>query len=345
MANILRTITLTVDPAAAGPLYDVYYSTDCINYTICTDGSSVSLPTVGSTANVTFPDTTACIKLINLSSGCGANFVVETIGITLDYLVVAAGGGGGLGSGGGGGAGGLKSGSITTNFIEPLTISVAGESSAGTNGGNSFISASTLISALGGGFGGYGSTTFVTGSVGGSGGGGSAAVVGTVLGSSGSVGQGNKGGTGVVTGGTSACAGGGGGATTQGQNGTPGIPGKGGDGGAGSQWLDGNYYAGGGGGSYSRSGDNAGLGGIGGGGRGAADAVAATAGSPNTGGGGGGGNASGPYVGRDGGSGVVKLRYLSTYTANISGLTASTVTSGSYKITSFTAGSGTVTFS
>ena len=352
MANILRTITLTSDPGSAGPLYDVYYSTDCINYTICTDGSSVSLPTVGSTANVTFPDTTICIKLINLSSGCGANFVIETLSnIIFDYLVVAGGGGGGTGTGGGGGAGGLKSGSFYP-ASETLNVVVGLGGAIGVNGQTSSISSSFngLISTLGGGFGGYGSTLspYGTGSIGGSGGGGTGGVNETTIsGSLGTIGQGFNGGTGVQTQGTSQCAGGGGGALKSGSSGTPGNTGTAGNGGSGSQWLDGNYYAGGGGGWYSGNGDKAGIGGIGGGGRGAAELEAiAVTGSANTGGGGGGGQLTGTYIAKAGGSGVVKLRYPSAFSASISaGLTASTVTTGSYKITSFTSGSGTVTFS
>jgi hypothetical protein len=47
MPDISKQITLTTKGANAGPLFDVYYSTDCINYTICVDGSGVSLPNVG----------------------------------------------------------------------------------------------------------------------------------------------------------------------------------------------------------------------------------------------------------------------------------------------------------
>jgi hypothetical protein len=77
MPNINKQITLTTKGSNAGPLFDVYYSSDCVNYTICIDGNNVSLPTVGSTAIVTVPDTTICIKLINQSSVCEENYIVS----------------------------------------------------------------------------------------------------------------------------------------------------------------------------------------------------------------------------------------------------------------------------
>ena len=102
------------------------------------------------------------------------------------------------------------------------------------------------------------------------------------------------------------------------------------------------YYAGGGGGAgYSTGGD----GGNGGGGN-AGNAVsnnAGTAGTANTGGGGGGAynNTSGA-----GGSGVVILRYPDDYTITVgAGLTSSTITQGSNKVTIFTAGVDTVSWS
>ncbi len=82
MANINRQITLTGKGADAGPYFDVYYSTDCINYTICVDGTAVYLPLVGSTVIVTVPDNAACLKLVNRSPECNGNNVIESIGTT-----------------------------------------------------------------------------------------------------------------------------------------------------------------------------------------------------------------------------------------------------------------------
>jgi hypothetical protein len=88
------------------------------------------------------------------------------------------------------------------------------------------------------------------------------------------------------------------------------------------------------------------VGGAGGGGAGAS----ATSGAGYTGsaglGGGGGGGAGGPGVGATGGSGVVILKYPVGISGTFSGgLTTSTNTIGLFKITTVTAGTGTVTFS
>lgn len=70
--------------------------------------------------------------------------------------------------------------------------------------------------------------------------------------------------------------------------------------------------------------------------------LSSTAGAANT---GNGGNADGT-TGGNGGSGVVIIRYSNTLTLTVgAGLTSSTTTSGSDKITTFTAGEDTVTFS
>ena len=49
--------------------------------------------------------------------------------------------------------------------------------------------------------------------------------------------------------------------------------------------------------------------------------------------------------GGNGGSGIVVLRYPNTYTISQSGLTLSTATDGSDKVTTITQGTGTVSFS
>jgi hypothetical protein len=110
------------------------------------------------------------------------------------------------------------------------------------------------------------------------------------------------------------------------------------------------YFAGGGGGGGNTTNNGGPAGGTGGGGKGSRtfsdDAVAGTA---NTGGGGGGGasrsDGSG-WDGENGGSGVVILRYPNTKTITVgAGLTSSTITQGTNKVTIFTAGIGTVSFS
>lgn len=77
MPNINKEITLTSKGKNAGPNFDVFYSTDCINYTLCIDGDNVSLPSIGSTTIVTVPDNVTCIKLVNLSAVCGENYVIS----------------------------------------------------------------------------------------------------------------------------------------------------------------------------------------------------------------------------------------------------------------------------
>ena len=94
----------------------------------------------------------------------------------------------------------------------------------------------------------------------------------------------------------------------------------------------------------------AGSGGIGGGGDGklATDNTVGVAGTSNLGGGGGASGAS-AYQGGAGGSGVVILRYTDSYTINFQtgvGFISSTATlsATSEKVTTITAGSGTITF-
>ena len=73
---------------------------------------------------------------------------------------------------------------------------------------------------------------------------------------------------------------------------------------------------------------------------------AATGRAAATGGGGGGNGGGGGGSGGSGGSGIVIIRYSNTYTISVGGgLTSSTATDGSDKVTSFTAGTDTISFS
>ena len=133
---------------------------------------------------------------------------------------------------------------------------------------------------------------------------------------------------------------GGGGAAAVGGNGVTSTGGTGGAGRATSITGTSVTYAGGGGGS----GDTPGSGGTGGGGGGAGGS--ATAGTANRGGGGGGFYYGASGTSQSGGSGIVILRYLTaegTITIG-AGLTGSTATDGSYKVTTITAGTGTVSW-
>jgi hypothetical protein len=89
---------------------------------------------------------------------------------------------------------------------------------------------------------------------------------------------------------------------------------------------------------------NGGSGGAGGGGAGA-HATAGTAATVNTGGGGGAGGAY-TVAGGAGGSGIVILRYLTAFgTITIgAGLTGTTATDCSHKVTTITAGTGNVSW-
>jgi hypothetical protein len=111
-------------------------------------------------------------------------------------------------------------------------------------------------------------------------------------------------------------------------------------------------YGGGGGGGGAGGNSLIPPGGSGGGGNGgwlnAQDQyIRATLGASNTGGGGGGGAGAGFEIdGRNGGSGIVILRYLTSIgTITIgAGLTGSTATDGSHKVTTITAGTGNVSW-
>ena len=333
---------------------------DTINYTLASGSTLPSGLTLNSSTGIisgTLPsvgaDTTYNFT-INANDGFNvvprAFSITSTIPFSIEYLVVAGGGGGGLGNGsyreggGGGGAGGLKTStlSIAPGTSYALTVGAkglgrTGSTGFGTNGGDSIFS---TITSTGGG---AGAPHDTGGAAGGSGGG--AGCQGSSGGNASPAGQGNAGGAGYQ--GSAAGAGGGGGAGGAGASGTSAGGGAGGAGGAGlSSSITGSavlYAAGGGGGAHVTSGAAGGVGAGRGGGQ--QTSVTATAASDNTGSGGGGGPDT-TNVGRDGGSGVVILKYPSTKTPIVTGsliATTSTAVAG-YKITSFNSGTGTVTF-
>jgi hypothetical protein len=82
MGNVTIQITLSADGGKSGPLYDAYYSTDCVSYSEFSGSTNLYLPDLGSTVNLTIPDTTKCIKLINLSAGCNENEIIKTLNFT-----------------------------------------------------------------------------------------------------------------------------------------------------------------------------------------------------------------------------------------------------------------------
>lgn len=257
--------------------------------------------------------------------------------ILIEYLVIAGGGGGrsvssgggsyGMGAGGGGGyrssiSGEFSGGGASAESVFAATPGTAytvtvGAGGPNTNNGSNSVFAT--ITSLGGG----------SYSSGGSGGGGDfngAATAGTT-------GQGYAG-----AGGTSNQGGGGGGS-----RGAGGFQGGGVGAFSSVTGTSIDRAGGGGGGNPFGSGGSASAGG-GAGGSGTQNGIAGTA---NTGGGGGGASiaGSGAANGGQGGSGVIMLKYSSSLTPTISaGLTYSTTTVGANKVTTFTAGTGTITF-
>jgi hypothetical protein len=272
--------------------------------------------------------------------------------LLVEYLVIAGGGGGGTGSssfagGGGGGAGGYRcsvegesSGQnssaesvfpLLLNFELPVTIGAGGVGrAANTNaqGGKGETSTFALVISEGGGGGGGGLSA---GANGGSGGGAAWSRNDEGLGTAN---QGFDGGDNSTD-----FYGGGGGAGEAGD--TDGL-GQGGDGISSSVTGSGVFRAGGGGGGNN---SNAPVGGDGGGGTGARNGVSnGTNGTVNTGGGGGGGYGLNHPSGA-GASGIVILKYPTTYTITIgAGLTGTTETVGSNKVTTITAGTGNVSW-
>jgi hypothetical protein len=283
----------------------------------------------------------------------------------VDYLVVAGGGAGAWANsgstfraGGGGGAGGYRNSfnneisggggasenaflaALATNYIVTVGGGAAAQTSSHvvpTNAWNGSDSVFNSVTSLGGGAGGfYSGNPGIPGGSGGGGGGQSEG--GAQAGGLGETGQGYNGAS--MSGSYTGPAGGGGGA---GEAGNTDGGGAGGDGATSSITGTAVVRAGGGGG-----GTNGGsAGGDGGGGNGGSVGIGLP-GTANTGGGGGGGrnsSSSGLQSGGSGGSGIVILRYPNTKTlTKTSGLTAATVTVGSDKVTTITAGTGTIQF-
>jgi len=331
----VRIFSSALTPGDVEDLYNEHFPTKFI------DGSDTALKFTGGTGDITFFDSAA------------------------DYLVVAGGGGGGGGItgdvGGSGGAGSVIYQATKLDTSKQYTLNIGlggvggGGNSRGVNGTDTYIQllSSDIVRAKGGGGGG---SQAGPGKAGGSGGGGTrdgdsnssqagGSAVSTNVAFGGASIYGNNGGTGNGTN-----SGSGGGA------GTIGIAGNGGDGVQIN--IDGNnYYWGGGAGAAGTTGANGGLGGGAGGprlglGGGSAINTGATAtndngsiGGANTGGGGSGGINSGNSGGA-GGSGIVILRYPNTKTITVgAGLTATTATVGTDSVTTFTAGTGTISFS
>lgn len=334
----LTSITITPflnGTTAQTPVNAATTSSTSHTFTNLTQGSSYTFKVKATNANGTSADSAA------------TSSVTVPILRDIDFLVVAGGGAGGVGGSsesGGGGAGGLRSsitatgggGSLETKlYVLPntnYTVTVGaggaagvGNSSSGSNGNDSVFA---TVTSIGGGRGSgvtAAPTYWYEAGNGGSGGGAGY----TGVRGQGTSGQGFIGGTGL--------AGGGGGA---GEAGNTDGQGQGGDGVAVSITGSSVFYGGGGGAG------NGAVGGDGGGGAGSSSSGGVN-GTANTGGGGGGN--SGSNTGRTGGSGIVILRYPNTVTLTASaGLTTGVLNQavgGSERYTTFTAGTGTVSFS
>ena len=354
------TVTLPAGIIGEEIVFQDYTGTFATNKIIFTANGSEKIQ--GITTNKRCVINNARVNLVYQDTTEGwtaTNIETDIPSLTVDYLVVAGGGGGGAGYyAGGGGAGGYRTSygdasvsalslNVSTNYTVTVGAGGATQSDQATvgNSGNNSVFA-TITSAGGGGGGsrneGGSSSTPRAGLAGGSGGG-------TAYGHAGGAGntpsvtpsQGNAGGQ-ASTGNTYGSGGGGATAAGGGTN----TDNDGGAGAANSITGSSVTYAGGGGGGGYTGNYDVGQGGAGGGGNGGdrGNGAASTAGTANTGGGGGGGG--GPVGnannGSAGGSGIVILRYPDAYTIN--GLSGTTITSGSYKITTFT-NSGTITFS
>ena len=344
---------------------------DSITYALASGSSLPSGITLNSTSGVisgTLPDIASdTTYTFTINALDGVNTIPRTFSInsqiafSVEYLVIAGGGSGGRGRAGGGGAGGYRTGTLSgfissTNYSAAVGLGGTGSTNdVGNNGANSIFS---TITSTGGG-GGANGAAGRAGNSGGSGGGAAAEDSLTASGGAGntpstSPSQGNNGGNSNGGGGYSGAGGGGGGAGSAGQN-APGAT-TAGNGGAGAESsITGTSVirAGGGGGGTMFGGTSSssgipGSGGSGGGGAGGTGPSQSngTNGAANTGSGGGaGGNGPVDGVAGSGGSGIVILRYPNTRTITIgAGLTGSTATDGSFKVTSLTAGSGNVSW-
>jgi len=333
-----------------------------------TERSAISSPAIGLLRSNTTDNT---MEVYTDNSGTpgwkvlkeGGNAIIP---LTVDYLLVAGGGGGGGSrwdgggaSGGGGGAGEYlytQAVSLSAGIAYSVTVGDGGVASGiGTAAGQGGDSVFDTITVNGGGRGGSGNgipyNTETKGGVGGSGGGGGAApssytpAAGGISSKTGG-GQGTAGGA-FTSRNTRWGSGGGGGALTSGSNGNNNAGGNGGNGR--SNTITGTsvtYAGGGGGGTYQGGSTYAGSGGTGGGG--SATAINGGNATNNTGGGAGGGSYGSSTYGEGGigGSGVVILKYPTDYTLAPTGsLIRSTAVVSGYNVTTFTEGTGTITFS
>jgi hypothetical protein len=358
------TVTLPATPSAGDQVQVVDYAGtfDTNALTLNPNGNKIEGGTInlllkGEREGVilTYIDSTqGWIATSGINEGTDA---LEPLTFSVNFLVIAGGAGGGNGTGsgpgGGSGAGGYRSSvsgessggggsaesTLTLAGGTNYTVTIGAGGSAETNGPNSVFSS---ITSTGGG---RGFSSTANAQSGGSGGGGGQNLSAA---GSGTANQGYAGGTGFQNESppyTNQAGGGGGGAGQLGGNAPSGAGGVGGNGVSSSITGTPTTRAGGGGGGRrNTTGRSAGGSGGGGDGGGATTYNGGNA-SVNTGSGGGaGGDISG--TGGNGGSGIVIIKYPDTLTISNpgGGLTSSTATAGGFKVTSFTAGTGTIQF-
>jgi len=338
------TVTLPVGVVGTEIVIQDYAGTFATNKVIFTANGSEKIQGVTDDYECKINNATITLIYQDATKGWTAdNIAPPSVPLTVEYLVIAGGGSGGANSNSGaGGAGGYRTNYTGTKFTltastnYPITVGAGGAakapSGAGTTGNSGSNSVFHTITSTGGGAGGG---QGVNGVSGGSGGGGAY----DTSGASGNAGgftpvEGYAGGAGVSSG--SVPGGGGGGASEAGNTDSTG---HGGDGASNSINGSAVVYAGGGSGGVS-SGNAVIPGGDGGGGAGSNNVATSIAGAINKGAGSGGG--SGSYGSGSGGSGIVILRYPSGYT--ISGLSGTTTTVGTDRVTTFTSGTGNIQF-
>jgi hypothetical protein len=267
-----------------------------------------------------------------------------TVPTTIRVLVVGGGGAGGLSGtrpAGGGGGGGVVEQTLGIVLGTSYTISIG--AGGAVNGNASFSRFSSIVAMPGGA--GNNTTSYgvqLAGTCATGAGVTTAASVNRAV-SLCSI-QGFNGGLGNINN----TAGGGGGAGAVGEDKTTGtVSGAGGAGRTSTIPVAATTYGGGGGGGgkAAATATTPGAGGSGGGGAGSNGTTAATSGTANTGGGGGGGSTESAGTAGTGGSGVVVLRFNNAllFTAG-TGLTYTSEISGSDRVLTFTAGTGTITF-
>jgi hypothetical protein len=328
------TVTLPATPSAGDTIILVDYAgtADTNQIVINPNGNKIE----GGTDNLVLRGEREGITLTYIDSTQGwlassgineGTDALEPNTVSVEYLVVAGGGGGGgLDStsgraSAGGGAGGFRTGTLTSTVATNITVTVGGGGAGGAQtsdsagiGAQGSSSIFSTITSAGGGGGGH--SRGGSGGAGGSGGGG---------GDNGGTGgngntpstvpsQGNNGSASGATG----TAGSGGGATSVGTTSAAGA-------GTASSITGSSvtYATGGLAGQLSPKGNGA-----------------TNKGDGAT------GNTSANTTGYVGGSGIVIVKYPDTVTITNpgGGLTSSTATAGGFKVTSFTAGTGTIQF-